>query len=85
MDSQRVKGNGKANGGDDGNRTHDLLLAKQALYQLSYVPVFTARSGYREKAERQGKSPTFRGNRGVPLLHGKRLDLCISYHALTPP
>ena len=53
MDSQRVKGNGKANGGDDGNRTHDLLLAKQALYQLSYVPVFTARSGYREKAERE--------------------------------
>ena len=49
------------NGGDDGNRTHDLLLAKQALYQLSYVPVFTARSGYREKAERQDKSPTFRG------------------------
>ena len=41
------------NGGDDGNRTHDLLLAKQALYQLSYVPVFTARSGYREKAERE--------------------------------
>jgi len=27
---------------------------------LSYVPVFTARSGYREKAKRQGKSPTFR-------------------------
>ena len=26
-------------GGDDGNRTHDLLLAKQMLYQLSYVPV----------------------------------------------
>ena len=24
--------------GDDGNRTHDLLLAKQMLYQLSYVP-----------------------------------------------
>ena len=53
-DSQRVKGNGEANGGDDGNRTHDLLLAKQALYQLSYVPVFTARSGYRDKTERQG-------------------------------
>ena len=85
MDSQRVKGNGKANGGDDGNRTHDLLLAKQALYQLSYVPVFTARSGYREKAKRQGKSPTFRGNGGVPLLHGKRPDLRISHHALTPP
>ena len=24
--------------GDTGNRTPDLLLAKQALYQLSYVP-----------------------------------------------
>ena len=31
--------------GDDGNRTHDLLLAKQALYQLSYVP-FSALEGY---------------------------------------
>jgi hypothetical protein len=27
-----------ANGGDDGDRTHDLRLAKPALYQLSYVP-----------------------------------------------
>ena len=26
-------------GGDTGNRTPDLLLAKQALYQLSYVPM----------------------------------------------
>jgi hypothetical protein len=25
--------------GDDGDRTRDLLLAKQALSQLSYVPV----------------------------------------------
>jgi hypothetical protein len=25
-------------GGDDGNRTHDPLLAKQVLCQLSYVP-----------------------------------------------
>jgi hypothetical protein len=25
-------------GGDDGTRTHDPLLAKQVLYQLSYVP-----------------------------------------------
>ncbi|MEY3618828.1 MAG: hypothetical protein RL726_1526 [Actinomycetota bacterium] len=32
-------------GGDDGNRTHDLLLAKQALYQLSYVP-FSDPEGY---------------------------------------
>ena len=27
-------------GGDSGNRTHDLLNAIQALYQLSYIPVF---------------------------------------------
>ena len=27
-----------APGGDDGTRTHDLLVANQALYQLSYVP-----------------------------------------------
>jgi len=26
-------------GGDSGIRTRDLLLAKQALYQLSYVPL----------------------------------------------
>ena len=29
---------GRSLGGDTGNRTPDLLLAKQALYQLSYVP-----------------------------------------------
>ena len=28
-------------GGDDGTRTHDPLLAKQALCQLSYIPVLT--------------------------------------------
>ena len=27
-------------GGDGGSRTHDLLLARQALSQLSYTPVF---------------------------------------------
>jgi hypothetical protein len=26
-------------GGDDGTRTHDPLLAKQVLFQLSYIPV----------------------------------------------
>lgn len=26
------------NGGDDRNRTCDILLAKQTLYQLSYIP-----------------------------------------------
>ena len=28
-------------GGDDGNRTHDPLLAGQVLSQLSYTPIFT--------------------------------------------
>ena len=27
-------------GGDDGNRTHDPLLAGQVLSQLSYTPIF---------------------------------------------
>ena len=39
--------------GDDGNRTHDLLLAKQALYQLSYVPA-GRRELYRQKGFRRG-------------------------------
>jgi len=52
---------------------------------LSYVPVFTARSGYREKTKRQDKSPAFRGGGRVPLIYGKRPDLCIPNHALTPP
>ena len=29
-------------GGDSGNRTHDLLNAIQALYQLSYIPIFSS-------------------------------------------
>ena len=29
--------------GDDGTRTHDPLLAKQVLYQLSYVPEISSR------------------------------------------
>jgi hypothetical protein len=28
----------RAGGGDDGTRTHDPLLAKQVLFQLSYIP-----------------------------------------------
>ena len=31
-------------GGDDGTRTHDLLVANQALYQLSYVPAVDCKS-----------------------------------------
>ena len=32
-------------GGDDGNRTHDIYLAKVALCQLSYVPETGALTG----------------------------------------
>ena len=31
------------NGGDEESRTPDLLLARQALYQLSYIPTFILR------------------------------------------
>ena len=31
------------NGGDKESRTPDLLLARQALYQLSYIPTFILR------------------------------------------
>ena len=34
------------NGGDDGIRTHDPLLAGQVLSQLSYTPVLFRVSGY---------------------------------------
>ena len=33
------KGSRRKNGGDDGNRTHDPLLAGQVLSQLSYTPI----------------------------------------------
>jgi hypothetical protein len=39
--NQKAPGSGATggfDGGDDGNRTHDPLLAKQVLCQLSYVP-----------------------------------------------
>ena len=29
----------RIHGGDDGDRTHDLRLAKPALSQLSYIPI----------------------------------------------
>ena len=32
-------------GGDDRSRTDDILLAKQTLYQLSYVPMFNETLG----------------------------------------
>jgi hypothetical protein len=32
-------------GGDDGTRTHDPLLAKQVLFQLSYIPMLTCGFG----------------------------------------
>ena len=38
-------------GGDSGNRTHDLLNAIQALYQLSYIPVWVRPHGGRRKEQ----------------------------------
>ena len=38
-------GGGLATGGDEGSRTLNLLIANQALYQLSYVPTLDEGSG----------------------------------------
>ena len=35
-----------ANGGAEGNRTPDLLIANEALYQLSYSPISPQAAGY---------------------------------------
>ena len=40
-------------GGDDGNRTHDPLLAGQVLSQLSYTPGFLCLSAESLKIEQQ--------------------------------
>ena len=36
--TERTASEQDLSGGDDGTRTHDPLLAKQVLFQLSYVP-----------------------------------------------
>ena len=40
-------------GGDDGNRTHDPLLAGQVLSQLSYTPVSTGLFFFNDRNNRQ--------------------------------
>ena len=50
----------KADGGAEGNRTPDLLIANEALYQLSYSPALQA-PGYAEwAAASQAKQATLR-------------------------
>ena len=39
LPSPEVARHGRWPGGDDGNRTHDPLLAGQVLSQLSYTPI----------------------------------------------
>ena len=58
-------------GGDEGDRTPDLLTASQALSQLSYAPV--RRSTIRELGRRcKGNfGKTFRGGGGVPRPRGR--------------
>ena len=38
--SSHSRGSSRTSGGDDEARTHDPLLAKQVLSQLSYTPVY---------------------------------------------
>ena len=40
-----ISGFNRESGGDKRNRTADLLLARQALSQLSYAPIFPKRNG----------------------------------------
>ena len=58
-------------GGDEGDRTPDLLTASQALSQLSYAPV--RRSTIRELGRRckDNFGKTFRGGAGVPRPRGR--------------
>ena len=58
------------NGGDDGARTHDLLVANQALYQLSYVPVT-----HRTQPAVLADVPTVRQQPRFPKLAAKPFDM----------
>ena len=57
-------------GGDDGARTHDLLVANQALYQLSYVPVT-----HRTQPAVLADVPTVRQQPRFPKLAAKPFDM----------
>ena len=61
----------QCSGGDEGDRTPDLLTASQALSQLSYAPV--RRSTIRELGRRckDNFGKTFRGGAGVPRPRGR--------------
>ena len=61
----------QCSGGDEGDRTPDLLTASQALSQLSYAPV--RRSTIRELPRRckDNFGKTFRGGAGVPRPRGR--------------
>ena len=61
-------------GGGDGTRTHDPLLANQVLYQLSYAPL---RRSQLKEVERvtQGRSQNGRDRHGHPdAAHAKASD-----------
>ena len=67
---------GRANfGGDSGIRTRDLLLAKQALYQLSYVP----REGYSPKPY-----PKMVGLNGLEPLTSRLSGVCSNQLSYKP-
>ncbi len=63
---------GTSDGGGDGTRTHDPLLAKQVLYQLSYAPILVAEllmSCRGSDGERRSMEPYPR--RAVPALRAR--------------
>src|SRR4051794_15901713 len=52
LEGRRLQGVHPFTSGEDGTRTRDLLLAKQALYQLSYFPARVRRSVLRTRCAR---------------------------------
>ena len=48
------------NGGDDRNRTCDILLAKQTLYQLSYIPTRSKTGGFTKRIVKGRQVPLTR-------------------------
>ena len=58
---------GDSTSGDDGNRTHDILLAKQVLCQLSYVPEYSG-----PVSEAPARISARHGDRGVSCERAMR-------------
>jgi hypothetical protein len=65
---------GTTDGGGDGTRTHDPLLAKQVLYQLSYAP------------DLRGATPALGARAAGPITHvAASSDRLVGLGGIEPP